>query len=140
MMLRERERERFGTKIDDYHFINSFNQLLRIAVDEGIAWGLTRKERRENKRRFGFRERERERGWDVAGGVRFLPRRPIASRSTYPFSGFWSWRLRCLVGNMDRRKQWATQHLPLVCVVKLRLVVLAVVSFLTIHRHQPPLR
>ena len=66
MMLRERERERFGTKIDDYHFINSFNQLLRIAVDEGIAWGLTRKERRENKRRSGFRERERERlrcGW-----------------------------------------------------------------------------
>ena len=52
---------RFGTKIDDYHFINSFNQLLRIAVDEGIALGLTKKERRENKRRYGFRERERER-------------------------------------------------------------------------------
>ena len=63
MMLRERERERerSRTKIEDYHFINSFNQLLRIAMDKGIAWGLTRKERRENKRRSGFRERERER-------------------------------------------------------------------------------
>ena len=64
MMLRERERERererSRTKIEDYHFINSFNQLLRIAMDKGIAWGLTRKERRENKRRSGFRERERE--------------------------------------------------------------------------------
>ena len=47
---RERERERSRTKIEDYHFINSFNQLLRIAMDKGIAWGLTRKERRENKR------------------------------------------------------------------------------------------
>ena len=72
---REREREWSRTKIDDYHFINSFSQLLRIAVDEGIAWGLTRKERRENKRQSGFKEREndlgleRERGWDVAGDV-----------------------------------------------------------------------
>ena len=72
---REREREWSRTKIDDYHFINSFSQLLRIAVDEEIAWGLTRKERRENKRQSGFKEREndlgleRERGWDVAGDV-----------------------------------------------------------------------
>ena len=55
-----RERERSRTKIDDYHFINNFNQLLRIAVDEGIAWGLTRKERRENKRWSGFIEREND--------------------------------------------------------------------------------
>ena len=32
---------------------------MRITVDEGIAWGLTKKERRENKRQSGFRERER---------------------------------------------------------------------------------
>ena len=58
-MCLERKREWSGTKINDYHFINNFSQLLRIAVDERIAWGLTRKERRENKRRSEFRERER---------------------------------------------------------------------------------
>ena len=61
-MCLERKREWSGTKINDYHFINNFSQLLRIAMDERIAWGLTRKERRENKRQSGFKERENDLG------------------------------------------------------------------------------
>ena len=138
MTLRERERDLGPKSTTIILSIASTNFWELQWMRESLGgWPERREERIKDD--LGL-ERERERGWDVAGGVRFLPRRPIASRSTYPFSGFWSWRLRCLVGNMDRRKQWATQHLPLVCVVKLRLVVLAVVSFLTIHRHQPPSR
>ena len=89
--------------------------------------------------RWRYRQRRRPGSTSWSCWARLAPE-PMANRSAYPSYGFWSWRLQCLVGSMDRRKRWATRHLPLVCVVKLKLVVVAVVSFLTTHRHQPPSR
>ena len=44
------------------------------------------------------REREREvETWPAV--VRLLPCQPTMSRSAYLSLGFWSWRLRCLMGN-----------------------------------------